>query len=130
MPFVILLVEDDVDVREALAEALEDEGFEIHRAGDGQEALDYLNAGGRPGLILLDLSMPRMSGVEFRRAQQQDPAIAGLPVVVLSADSRMRESATALDAAGAVEKPIDLDLLLSVIERIGGLGAASAAQRA
>jgi len=117
MKFVILLVEDDCDVREALAELLESEGFEIHIAVDGWEALEYLRAGRRPGLILLDLMMPRMDGVEFRAAQRRDPAIAGVPVVLLSADAHMREKAAALDAAGALGKPVDIDELLGIIGR-------------
>jgi two-component system response regulator MprA len=115
--FVILLVEDDCDVREALTELLECEGYEIHAAVDGWEALQYLQAGGRPGLILLDLMMPRMDGVEFRAVQRRNPAFAAVPVVLLSADAHMREKAVSLDAAGAVGKPIDLGELLGVIGR-------------
>lgn len=117
MSFTILLVEDDYDVREALADTLKDEGYEIHCAADGVEALDYLRGGGRPGLILLDLMMPRMNGSEFRLAQKRDPALSQVPVVLLSADARMREKAVALDAAGALRKPIDLPALLTLIGR-------------
>jgi CheY-like chemotaxis protein len=124
MSFTILLVEDDVDVREALSETLREEGYSIDCASDGVEALEYLRAGARPGLILLDLMMPRMSGSEFRIAQKNDPALSGLPVVLLSADGRMREKAITLEAAGAIRKPINLDELLAVIERfrIAALG--------
>ncbi len=61
--------------------------------------------------------MPRMSGSEFRLAQKKDPLLAHYPVVLLSADGRMREKAAALETAGAIRKPIDLDELLEVIER-------------
>ena len=117
-PFTILLVEDDCDVREALAETLRDEGYTVECAGDGQEALDYLRGGRRPGLILLDLMMPRMSGSEFRMVQKVDPALQHLPVVQLSADGRMEEKARTLETAGAVRKPIDLPELIAVIERL------------
>jgi CheY-like chemotaxis protein len=120
MSFTILLVEDDLDVREALAETLRDEGYAVECATDGVEALTYLRGGGRPGLILLDLMMPRMSGSEFRLLQKKDPMLAHYPVVLLSADSRMREKAVALETDGAVRKPIDIDELLSVIERVRG----------
>ena len=73
--FTILLVEDDFDVREALAETLRDEGYAVECAVDGEQALDYLRGGGRPGLILLDLMMPRMSGSEFRMVQKVDPQL-------------------------------------------------------
>jgi CheY-like chemotaxis protein len=123
-PFSILLVEDDFDVREALVETLRDRGYAVEAAPDGEQALHLLRGGARPGLILLDLMMPRMSGSEFRMAQLVDPALAGLPVVLLSADGRMEEKAIALKVEGAIRKPIDLDELFSVIERVRGAGAA------
>jgi CheY-like chemotaxis protein len=117
MSFTILLVEDDFDVREALSETLREEGYDVDVASDGVEALDYLRAGGQPGVILLDLMMPRMSGSEFRLVQMKDPLLAHFPVVLLSADGRMREKAMALATQGAVRKPINLDELLAIIER-------------
>jgi CheY-like chemotaxis protein len=117
MSFTILLVEDDFDVREALAETLREEGYAVECANDGVEALTYLRGGGTPGLILLDLMMPRMNGSEFRLVQKKDPLLSQYPVVLLSADGRMREKAAALETAGAIRKPIDLDELIGVIER-------------
>lgn len=119
-PFNILLVEDDVDVREALVEALSDRGYAVDTAGDGLVALQALRGGKRPGLILLDLMMPRMDGVEFRTAQRADPKLADLPVVLLSADARMEEKARAMKVQDTIRKPIDLEQLYRVIERIGG----------
>ena len=72
--------------------------------------------GGRAGLILLDLMMPRMSGSEFRMIQKVDPNLRHLPVVLLSADGAMEEKAKALETDGAIRKPIDLEQLLKVIE--------------
>jgi two-component system, chemotaxis family, chemotaxis protein CheY len=115
--FTILLVEDDFDVREALAETLRDEGYAVECAGDGVQALDYLRGGGRPGLILLDLMMPRMSGSEFRMVQKVDPQLRDLPVVLISADGRMEEKARVLETNGALKKPIDVDELLSTVHR-------------
>jgi CheY-like chemotaxis protein len=114
--FTILIVEDDFDVRESLSEALRDEGYAIECAVDGEQALEYLRKGGRPGLILLDLMMPRMSGSEFRMVQKVDPQLQHLPVVLLSADGAMEEKAKALQTDGALRKPIDLEQLLKVIE--------------
>ncbi len=125
-PFSILLVEDDFDVREALVETLRDRGYLVESASDGEQALQILRAGSRPGLILLDLMMPRMSGSEFRMAQQVDPALSHLPVVLLSADGRMEEKAVALKVQGAIRKPIDLDELFAVIERVRNDGGAAA----
>jgi CheY-like chemotaxis protein len=115
--FTILVVEDDFDVREALAETLREEGYDVDCVGDGEQALQYLRRGGRPSLILLDLTMPRMSGAEFRMVQKVDPKLNGFPVVLLSADGHMEEKARALEADGAIRKPIDLDQLLTTIER-------------
>ena len=115
--FTILLVEDDFDVREALAEALRDEGYTVECAVDGEQALEYLRTGQRPGLILLDLMMPRMTGSEFRMVQKVDPQLCGVPVVLLSADARMEEKARALETDGAIKKPIDLNELLACIQR-------------
>jgi CheY-like chemotaxis protein len=127
MVFTILLVEDDFDVREALAETLREEGYAVDCACDGEEALEYLRCGHRPGLILLDLMMPRMSGSEFRMVQKIDPGLSHLPVVLLSADSRMEDKARALQADGAIRKPIDLRELLSTIERFRDRNGAPAA---
>ena len=115
----ILLVEDDYDVREALAETLREEGYSVDCAVDGQEALDLLRRQmPLPRLILLDLMMPRMSGADFRAAQRADPILSSVPVVVLSADARMAEKARLLDAVGAIRKPIDVDDLLGTIKRL------------
>ena len=115
--FTILVVEDDFDVREALAETLREEGYDVDCVGDGEQALQYLRRGPHPGLILLDLTMPRMSGAEFRMVQKLDPKLNSVPVVLLSADGHMEEKARVLEADGAIRKPIDLELLLSTIER-------------
>ena len=124
-PFTILLVEDDFDVREALVETLEEEGYRVDCVCDGSQALEYLRDGGRPGLILLDLMMPIMNGSEFRMAQKRDPAWRHLPVVLLSADGKMDEKARALEVNGAIKKPIDLEELINVIERFRPSAASS-----
>jgi CheY-like chemotaxis protein len=81
----VLVIEDECDIREALAEALSYEGYEVVMASNGREALRKLGRGPLPDVILLDLVMPEMSGWEFRQAQVGDPALAGIPVVVVSA---------------------------------------------
>ena len=80
----ILLVDDDSDLREALAELLVDEGFQVTQAANGQVALESLEEE-RPDLIVLDYMMPVMSGPEFRTQQRARPSIAGIPVLLLSA---------------------------------------------
>ncbi len=109
---LVLVVDDEVDIRQALAEVLSSEGYDVVAAGDGQEALDKARAL-HPRLVLLDLMMPRMNGWEFRRAQKVDPDVARIPVVVISAFSPQGD----LDAEGYIEKPFDVDQLVSAVRR-------------
>ncbi len=71
----------------------------------------------RPDLILLDLMMPIMDGWQFRREQAQDPSLSAIPVVVLSADGNVRQKAASLHADGYLQKPVDVENLLEVIQR-------------
>ena len=96
----ILIVEDDEDLREMMAQLLALEGFKAETAANGREALAYLALGDRPDVILLDLMMPVMDGWEFRRQQVTDPALAAVPVVVLSAVEPARAEALGGPAAG------------------------------
>ena len=98
----VLIVEDDEDLREMMAQLLTLEGFQTATVANGQEALAYLHASARPEVILLDLMMPVMDGWEFRRRQQADPDLAGVPVIVLSALDQTR--AAKVDAVAFPEK--------------------------
>ena len=112
----ILLVEDDDDIRDAMAAFLEAEGFEVVQARDGEDALHKLRASSeRICLVLLDLFMPVKNGWEFREEQMADPAIAGVPVVVVSADRHAEKKAAALGALDYLVKPVDFDRLLGTI---------------
>jgi CheY-like chemotaxis protein len=113
----VLVVEDDYDVRDALVPILEYDGHRVASAANGREALEQLRTSPAPSLILLDLMMPVMDGAEFRAEQLRDPALASIPVVVVSADPAVREKAKRLGAAGFVEKPIDIDMLLEQVRR-------------
>ena len=113
----ILIVEDDADLREALSAVLRDEGYFVAMAADGREALDRLRRQWRPSLILLDLTMPVMNGWQFRAEQRRDPALSGIPVVVLSAGEHLAEQMVPLGIKDYVRKPIALDHLLRTIER-------------
>ena len=119
MPLSLMIVEDDPDIRSALASILRSEGYRVSCACDGREALELLRGGARADVILLDLMMPVMSGRDFRAAQLADPALAHIPVVVLTADGRIRDTARLLDAADAFAKPFEVEALLSAIERVG-----------
>jgi CheY-like chemotaxis protein len=114
----ILVVEDDADIRSALCAILEDEGYRVACAGDGQEALAALRSGVCPAVILLDLMMPVMDGADFRAAQLRDPHLAAIPIVVLTADGRLQDAAQALGAAAAFAKPFELKVLLRALDRL------------
>jgi CheY-like chemotaxis protein len=113
----ILVVEDDTATREALALVLSGQGFSVLTAANGQEALGHLHGKPRPDLILLDLMMPVMDGWQFRREQIRDPALATIPVVVLSADGNVQQKAASLHAAGYLQKPVDVSNLVEAIQR-------------
>src|SRR5689334_13028523 len=101
----VLIVEDDADLSEMMAQLLTVEGFEARTVANGREALDYLHEAKKPELILLDLMMPEMDGWEFSRRQQADPSIASLPVIVLSALDPGRASDVRAEAV--LKKPLD-----------------------
>jgi CheY-like chemotaxis protein len=122
----ILLVEDDLEIRAALSAILRNEGYAVTCAADGRDALDQLEQGTRPEVILLDLMMPVMGGVEFRLRQLQDPRFARIPVIVLTADGRYREAGESLRAAATFPKPFEIEALLSAISRLDGAGSQGA----
>jgi two-component system cell cycle sensor histidine kinase/response regulator CckA len=109
-------VEDDADIREALDGLLSMEGFRVSGCSNGREALDWLRNSPKPDLILLDLMMPVMDGWQFRVAQKEDPELANIPVLALSADSTAK--AAAIDAEAYLKKPVDYDTLIDTIDRL------------
>jgi CheY-like chemotaxis protein len=115
----ILIVDDDIDVRRSLSDFLEDEGYSVAAASNGRIALDLLRGGGvRPAVILLDLMMPGMDGWDFRQAQLEDPALASVPVVVVTASGFSPETIHREFAPAAfVSKPIQPTVLLEAIDR-------------
>lgn len=117
----VLIVEDDADVRETMAEVLESEGFDVQAAREGREALELLHRGARPDLILLDLMMPGMNGWELRAELERQRELAAIPVIVVSAMDPGPDRDTVLRAAGFLKKPFTLSSLLTAIDgaRIG-----------
>jgi CheY-like chemotaxis protein len=115
----VLIVEDDADTREFLRTYLEHAGYESTSAANGCEGLHQLHAE-RPMLILLDLSMPVMTGWEFRAVQRAlvDQELASVPVVITSALMECVKHAMNLGAMAVVPKPIDCDHLLTVLRRV------------
>jgi len=107
-PEHILLVEDDRSIRVALQAILEDEGYAVTAADNGRQALERLRSSAAPDLIVLDLRMPVMDGWEFRAAQKDDPKLARIPVLAISADGSAK--AAAIDAQAYLRKPLNMRL--------------------
>jgi two-component system chemotaxis response regulator CheY len=119
----VCVVDDDADIREILTDILSIEGYDVLDAADGNSALDLLHGRGRDcRLILLDLMMPDMNGWEFRRKQLEDPALAQIPVVLLTGAGTAAKTIDDLHVAGAIEKPVELDTLLAEVARFYGGG--------
>src|SRR3954454_11079410 len=112
----ILLVDDDDELRESIAEGLEAAGFVVIRAADGHDALGHLRHESRPALVLLDLLMPGMNGWQLCEVIHADPALADIPIVALTATASMDpESLHLADVADWIAKPFDLNEVLGVI---------------
>ncbi len=115
----ILLVEDDRDVRESIAEVLAEEGYRVSVAKTGVDALEQLGKSQRlPAVIVLDLMMPVMDGWEFWSLQQNHREWASIPVVVISADTNAKDKASALRPIACLRKPLDIDELLAILVRL------------
>lgn len=108
----ILIVEDDIDIRETLRDVLEDHGYRVECAGNGLEALDTLKRSEPPAAIVLDLIMPVMTGNELYETMQGDPDLASIPVIVSTSDPSRAPSGVLL-----MKKPVNLDMLLTTVAR-------------
>jgi CheY-like chemotaxis protein len=112
-----LLIDDDFLLREMVTLTLAAEGYMVATASNGEDALQRLRNYERPNLILLDLSMPVMDGCHFCAQRKQDPDLASIPVVVISAAGDIEQKARALGARGYLQKPVDRGMLLDLIQR-------------
>ncbi len=110
---IVLVVDDDPDIRDALCELLEDEGYRAVSASNGQEALVYLKSREPPCVILLDLMMPVMDGWEFRRVQKGDPRWSNIPVVVITAAGNY--GASTISVERVLPKPLQLEHVLEAL---------------
>jgi DNA-binding response OmpR family regulator len=120
----ILLIEDDNAIREALSLVLENEGYVVSVVTNGREGMDWLNASqALPDLILLDLMMPDMDGIEFRKAQMKVQRLASVPVIMLTASPALAKDLSDVSevAFTIVPKPLVIETLVEAIEsRLGG----------
>jgi CheY-like chemotaxis protein len=113
-----LVVEDDTDTRDLIAEVLREDGYQVMVAAHGREALGAVHALAMlPSIILLDLMMPIMNGWQFLDERSHDPALASVPVVVLSADPT-RQLAAQQGVVAVIGKPFDLTRLLRMVRAV------------
>ena len=113
-PLAVLLVDDDDDLREALMEFLQRNDMHVEQASNGRDALASLRAA-RPAVVLLDMMMPGMSGADVRDAMKGDPALADIPIVVMSAQPER-----ALPDLPFMRKPLATDALIRVLREAAG----------
>ena len=114
-PARVLVIEDDSDIREFLALALDGQGYEVSTAPNGAVALELID-GEPPSLILLDMRMPVMDGWTFARAYRARPGPYA-PILVLTAARDPETRAAEIQADGCLSKPFDLEDLLNLVER-------------
>ncbi len=115
---LVLVVDDDPDILDAICDILEVEQYRCVRARNGLEALECVEAE-RPAMILLDLMMPVMDGVTFSHALRERPAVKDVPILVISADGNPQRAAS-VGARGYLAKPFDIDALLAYVAAITG----------
>ena len=117
-PHAVLVVEDDSDIRDAVIEILEEQGYAAAGAGHGAEALAKLRSSHQTiCLILLDMMMPVMDGWSFCEEREKDPALASIPLVVVSAVAWNDPRNAAVRAVEHLRKPLDVTKLLAIVER-------------
>lgn len=114
---VILLVEDDHDIRVAVRQTLEMASYEVVSAPNGADALRILNRQ-QPDLIILDLHMPLMDGEEFLKAKERDDRLAAIPVILISASPPAQILRVAPKVDEIIIKPLDMDKFLEKIPQV------------
>jgi len=113
---LILVVDDDVGIRDSLVECLVSEGHRVSAVANGHEGIARLRAGERPDLVVLDLVMPVMNGAQFLAELRADPGLPRVPVLLMTAASPNGGRGLP-EATGYLSKPFELDDLLDAVER-------------
>jgi CheY-like chemotaxis protein len=113
----VLVVDDEPTLREVIAAYLEDSGYTVDQAENGVQALERMKTA-RPDIIVLDLLLPIMDARELMSVMRREPGFAAVPVVLLSAAADLPRLTEQLQPRAALAKPVDLDVLLAVVERV------------
>jgi two-component system response regulator MprA len=118
----VLVVEDDVDLRDILLLALEEEGYAVAGAENGLEAIVSLTFGARPDAVLLNLHMPVLGGADVIDVVRLDPALAAMPLILMTGAPVPPEVDRAADAV--LLKPFEIETLVAAIDELVSRGAA------
>ena len=116
---LVMIVDDDGDIREAFVGVLTDLGYEVISANEGEQALARLAESGAalPSVIILDLMMPKMDGWEFLVRLRANPTTKSIPVIIASADITAKKLAATAGAVAFLPKPVHLPELLEQLEK-------------
>lgn len=114
---MILIIEDDTDIRDAFVELIDDAGHKSTTASNGAEALTLLQGGLKPSLILCDLTMPVMDGATFRLKQLENREWAEIPTIILTAGRPDRKTVEALKPTEFMLKPVDFEAFLGIVDK-------------
>lgn len=112
----ILLIDDEPDLRETIAELLAEEGYSVTQAENGKAALEILKSGDTPKIIVLDYMMPVMDGKTFCENIAKDQKLKTIPIILLTAANIPLENATTMNVAVKLEKPIDIGKFLKAVK--------------
>lgn len=118
MAGTVVIIDDHEDIQAILKEVLEEEGYDVAVAGNGEEGLRVLRQTPRPCVALLDLVMPVMTGWELMEAMRDDDYLSQIPVIVLSANVKANEKYPLRGVAAVFRKPVDPYELFEALERV------------
>jgi CheY-like chemotaxis protein len=121
-PGAVMLVDDDPDLLELMEQLLLDSGYPVMTAADGEQALELLRDGVRPGLMIVDLVMPRMNGARFIDLVRKRDALAAIPLIAVSGNDELIAQAAALEMH-VLSKPLDAAKLLAMVALVFGAPA-------
>ncbi len=123
----VVLVDDEPNIRETVAFILDAEGIDVETASDGARGLDAVRRA-RPKVVLLDVMMPEMDGYQVCRAIREDPTLAGVYVLILTAKGQKADELKAMEVGADryVSKPFDDEVVLSLIREVFAGGSPGA----
>lgn len=121
MAKTVLVIDDSKAIRDMVTFTLEPHGYRLVGAENGSDGLNKLRAE-RPSLVITDLNMPVMNGLDFIRNARQDAAGAGVPIVMLTTETKpeMKAEGKSAGATGWINKPFDAEMLVSVAKKLAG----------